>query len=157
HPMALMSAAYSDLVDRSANTGGVFVFNSATFSISRIVTGQLGAYVDIGNRLLKDHPHTEADFRVAGSGSILHLFPYDIAAAVYLARLAGVTIPDAYGKDLDSTLLFDLDPANQQSCIAAATQQLHAELLEAIRWDLPGVRSCPEHETDAGRNAGGIR
>jgi hypothetical protein len=29
----------------------VFVFNNAFFSISRIITGQLGTYADIGNRL----------------------------------------------------------------------------------------------------------
>ncbi|MCP9962922.1 hypothetical protein LUX05_19005 [Streptomyces somaliensis] len=139
HPMHLMNAAYGHLVDRSANTGGVFVFNSATFSISRIITGQLDSYVDIGNRVLRDHPHTEADFLDAGRGSILHLFPYDIAAAVYLAKRCGVTITDAYGDDLGTTALLDLDPMNQKSCIAAATPELHARLLDAIRWDLPGT------------------
>ncbi|MEV5505577.1 inositol monophosphatase family protein [Streptomyces orinoci] len=139
HPMHLMNAAYAHLVDQSANTGGVFVFNSASFSISRVITGQLDSYVDIGNRLLRDHPATEAEFLRAGRGSILHLFPYDIAAAVYLAKLAGVTITDAYGEDLGSTELLDLNPMNQQSCIAAATPQLHKELLGAIRWDLPGI------------------
>lgn len=138
HPMHLMNAAYAHLVDQSANTGGIFVFNSATFSISRILTGQLDAYVDIGNRILKEHPHTEAAFRSAGRGSILHLFPYDIAAATYLARRAGVTITDAFGRDLGTTRLFDLSPQNQQSCIAAATPELHRKLLDAIRWDLPG-------------------
>ncbi|TJZ57393.1 hypothetical protein FCH28_08205 [Streptomyces piniterrae] len=139
HPMHLMNAAYAHLVDRSANTGGVFVFNSASFSISRVITGQLDSYVDIGNRILRDHPHTEAEFLKAGRGSILHLFPYDIAAAVYLAKLSGVTITDAYGEDLGTTELLDLDPMNQKSCIAAATPQLHKELLGAIRWDIPGA------------------
>ncbi|WP_221765841.1 inositol monophosphatase family protein [Streptomyces sp. WAC 06783] len=139
HPMHLMTAAYGHLVDRSANTGGVFVFNSATFSISRIITGQLDAYVDIGNRVLRDHPGTEAAFLAAGRGSILHLFPYDIAAAVYLAKRSGVTITDAYGGDLGTTALLDLDPMNQKSCVAAATPQLHKELLGAIRWDIPGA------------------
>ncbi|MET9296746.1 inositol monophosphatase family protein [Streptomyces sp. NPDC003077] len=141
HPMHLMNAAYGHLVDRSANTGGVFVFNSATFSVSRIITGQLDAYVDIGNRVLRDHPHTEAAFRAAGRGSILHLFPYDIAAAVHLAKLSGVTITDAYGADLGTTALLDLDPMNQKSCVAAATPGLHKALLDAIRWDIPGADS----------------
>lgn len=139
HPMHLMSAAYSHLVDRSANAGAVFVFNSATYSISRIITGQLDAYVDIGNRLLKDHPWTEADFRASGRGSILHLFPYDIAAAVYLARQAGVVITDGYGNDLGSVDLLDLSPANQRSCVAAATAEMHKQLLDGISWDLPAI------------------
>lgn len=141
HPMSLMTAAYAHLVDASANTGGVFVFNSASFSISRIITGQLDAYVDIGNRVLHDHPDTKQAFLAAGRGNILHLFPYDIAASVLLARRAGVTISDGYGKPLDDTRLFDLNAANQQSCIAAATPELHARLLDNIAWglDSPGT------------------
>jgi myo-inositol-1(or 4)-monophosphatase len=134
HPMRLMADAYAHLVDASANSGGIFVFNSATFSISRVITGQLDAYVDIGNRILKDHPHTEAEFRRAGRGSILHLFPYDIAAATYLARLAGLTITDAYGADLGGTELLNLSPANQQSCIATSTPELHNALIDSIKW-----------------------
>jgi myo-inositol-1(or 4)-monophosphatase len=132
--MRLMADAYAHLVDASANSGGIFVFNSATFSISRIITGQLDAYVDIGNRILKDHPHTEAEFRRAGRGSILHLFPYDIAAATYLARLAGLTITDAFGADLGGTELLNLSPANQQSCIATSTPELHKALIDSIKW-----------------------
>ncbi|PTB20696.1 hypothetical protein C9I57_12815 [Trinickia symbiotica] len=141
HPMRLMSAAYGQLVDMSANSGGVFVFNSATYSISRIVTGQVDAYVDIGNRLLKDHPCTESAFKMAGRGSILHLFPYDIAAAVFLAKLAGVTITDAYGHDMGMTDLMDISPHNQQSCVAACTRELHAALLDTIDWSPPVVQS----------------
>ncbi|MFJ8015734.1 inositol monophosphatase family protein [Streptomyces sp. NPDC096339] len=136
HPMDLMTEAYGHLVDRSANTGGIFVFNSSTFSISRVITGQLDAYADIGNRVLRDHPDTTDAFLRVGRGSILHLFPYDIAAVVYLARLAGVVITDAYGDDLGSTSLVDLGPMNQKSCIAAATPELHKQLIESIRWDL---------------------
>lgn len=151
HPMRLMTAAYAHLVDASANTGGVFVFNSASFSISRIITGQLDAYVDIGNRVLHDHPDTEPDFRRAGRGSILHLFPYDIAASVLLAERAGVVITDGYGKSLRDTRLFDLDPGNQQSCIAAATPRLHERILEAVSWNLdsPGAGGPATMEGEA--------
>jgi myo-inositol-1(or 4)-monophosphatase len=144
HPMDLMSAAYGHLVDRSANSGGIFVFNSASFSISRIITGQLDAYVDVGNRLLRDHPGTEAAFRLAGRGSILHLFPYDIAASVLLAKQAGLTISDGYGRPMGGTLLLDPSPQNQQSCIAAANQALHEELIDAIRWDLSATPAVTE-------------
>ena len=41
--MHLMTAAYGPLVDRTANRGGILVFNSASYSISRIITGQLDA------------------------------------------------------------------------------------------------------------------
>jgi len=134
HPAQLMIDAYGHLIDASANSGAVYVFCSASYSISRIISGQMDAYVDIGNRVLRDHPETEEDFRPVGRGSILHRFPYDIAASVYLAKRAGVTITDAYGAALDDTLLLDIGPMNQRSCVAASTPELHAALLEAIRW-----------------------
>ncbi|WP_017653856.1 inositol monophosphatase family protein [Fortiea contorta] len=134
HPTSLMIQAYGHLIDSSANTGGVFLFNSASYSISRIITGQLDAYVDIGNRLLKDHPELRPAFEKVGNGYILHLFPYDIAASVFLAEKAGVIITDAFGKSLNSTLLMDISDQNQQSCIAASTAELHRKLLETIRW-----------------------
>ncbi|MEC2183843.1 inositol monophosphatase family protein [Bacillus spizizenii] len=135
HPAHLMINAYGHLIDQSANNGGVFVFNSASYSISRIITGQMDAYVDIGNRLLKDDPALLKDFQDVGNGQVLHLFPYDIAASVFLAKKAGVVITDAYGKALDDTLLTDLSYNNQQSCIAASTKELHQKLLDQIRWD----------------------
>jgi myo-inositol-1(or 4)-monophosphatase len=134
HPAARMVRAYGHLIDLTANTGGIFVFNSASYSLSRIITGQLDAYVDIGNRLLRDEPGAETDFRRVGNGHILHLFPYDIAASVFLAQRAGVVITDAYGHSLEPTSLLDTGPGNQQSCIAASTPQLHQQLLETIRW-----------------------
>lgn len=146
HPAGLMTDCYGHLIDASANRGAVYVFNSASFSISRIITGQMDAYADIGNRLLKDVPQTEADFRRVGHGSILHLFPYDIAASVHLAERAGVSITDAFGESLNGTLLMDITPANQRSCIAACTAQLHRELLASIRW--------PIGETHAGHPDG---
>jgi myo-inositol-1(or 4)-monophosphatase len=135
HPAELMTSVYGHIIDKSANTGGVFVFNSASFSISRIITGQLDAYVDVGNRLLKDHPGLGPEFVRVGNGHVLHLFPYDIAAAVLLAEKAGVVITDAYGGSLGRTRLMDRSAENQQSCIAACTRALHVRLMESIRWD----------------------
>ena len=70
HPVHLMNDAYGHLVDMSSNTGGVFIFNSCAYSISRIITGQLDAYVDVGNRILRDHPETRIDFERAGRGNV---------------------------------------------------------------------------------------
>jgi myo-inositol-1(or 4)-monophosphatase len=137
HPAALMTAAYGHLIDRSANTGAVFVFNSASWSISRIITGQLDAYVDIGNRLLRDHPPLRQDFERVGGGKVLHLFPYDIAASVFLAEKAGITITDGYGKSLQDTPLLSVAEGDQQSCIAASTPELHQRILREIDWAAP--------------------
>lgn len=134
HPVQMMTDAYGHLIDMSANNGGVFIFNSATYSISRIITGQLDAYVDIGNRLLKDKPERLGEFERVGNGKVLHLFPYDIAAAVFLAEKSGVVISDGYGKSLEDTLLVDLSIENQQSCIAASNVTLHEAILKNIKW-----------------------
>lgn len=155
HPAALMAAAYGHLIDRSANTGGVFLWNSATYSISRLLTGQMDAYVDVGNRLLRDHPHLAADFRRVGGGHVLHLFPYDIAAAVLLAEKGGVTITDAYGRSLASTPLLSTDDDAQQSCLAAATPELHALLLAEIDWRAPGRGEGLRVGADPGVRRGG--
>lgn len=134
HPMGLMANAYSHIVDASANTGGVFVFNSSTYSISRLITGQLDAYVDIGNRVLRDHPDTRDAFLRSGRGNILHLFPYDIAAAVTIATKAGAIVTDAYGQSFSDVHLTDLSDTNQRSCVAASNPALHDLLLAKINW-----------------------
>ncbi|WP_406513715.1 hypothetical protein OG851_38285 [Streptomyces sp. NBC_00161] len=134
HPARLMTEAYGHLIDRSANTGGVFVFNSATWSVSRLLTGQLDAYVDIGNRLLRDDPALLPEFERVGNGRVLHLFPYDIAAAVFLAERDGAVITDGCGQPLGDTVLTDLSITNQRSCVAASTPELHQALLSAVRW-----------------------
>ncbi|SFR98985.1 inositol monophosphatase family protein [Anaeromicropila populeti] len=134
HPAQLMTNAYGHLIDYSANTGGVFLFNSSSYAISRIITGQLDAFVDIGNRILKDNISLLDKFKDVGNGYVLHLFPYDIAASVFLAKKAGVIITDAYGNSLDEMKLMDISYENQQSCIAASTKELHQQLLEHIIW-----------------------
>lgn len=136
HPTELMIKAYGDIIDLSANTGGVFIFNSASYSISRIITGQLDAYVDIGNRILKDNPYTRPDFLKVGKGSLLHLFPYDIAASVYIAEKAEIVCTDAYGKSLKGVPLLSTGEEALSSCIAASNSQLHSKILSAINWKL---------------------
>lgn len=134
HPAKLMVDAWGHIVDQSANRGGVFLFNSASYSILKIITGQLDAYIDVGNRILKDNTTLLPMFQKVGNGKVLHLFPYDIAAISFIAEKAGVIITDAYGKSLNTTKLLDLSWQNQQSCIAAATQELHDQLINMINW-----------------------
>lgn len=134
HPSRLITYCLGDLIDATANKGGIFIFNSSTYSISRIITGQLEAYVDIGNRLVRDVPELEEAFRKVGNGKLLHLFPYDIAAAVFIAKKAGIVITDAYGKDLGSTRLLDIKEENLQSCIAASNKEIHEQVMSSIKW-----------------------
>lgn len=134
HPVNLMVNAYGHLIDKTANKGGVFIFNSATYSILKIITGQCDAYVDIGNRILKDNTKLLPDFERVGNGKVLHLFPYDIAAIAFIAKKTGVTISDGYNRSLATTKLLSLDWTNQQSCIAAANETLHTAICASIQW-----------------------
>ncbi|RDU22825.1 inositol monophosphatase family protein [Anaerosacchariphilus polymeriproducens] len=134
HPSRLITYCLGDLIDATANKGGIFIFNSSTYSISRILTGQLEAYVDIGNRLVRDVPELVAYFRKVGNGKLLHLFPYDIAAAVFIAKKAGIIVTDAYGNDLGCTKLLDIKEGNLQSCIAASNKKIHEKIMDSIKW-----------------------
>ena len=60
---------------RSSMRGGYFDLGSATFNMTRIVTGQLDAYVDIGRRLVDELPELEAQFRAVGEGAVCTNFP----------------------------------------------------------------------------------
>ena len=65
-PAVLLASVLEELIDRSSVKGAVFDIGSATFSITRVLTGQLDAYVDIGPAIIAAHPATEADFRRVG-------------------------------------------------------------------------------------------
>jgi myo-inositol-1(or 4)-monophosphatase len=121
-----------ELVDRTSLTGGFFTCNSISFSLTRLVTGQLDATLDIANRIYRDRPDTHAAFAAAGLGSIMGLCPYDIAAAVLVAQEAGCTVTDAYGESLDSAPAFTAGPESLRSCIAAANPTLHSFLLQYV-------------------------
>jgi len=118
-----------ELVDRTSLTGGFFSCNSISYSLTRLVTGQLDAALDIANRIYRDRPETRPAFEAAGHGSVMGLCPYDIAAAVLVAQEAGCAVTDAYGEPLDSTPAFASGPESLRSCIAAANPALHSALL----------------------------
>jgi myo-inositol-1(or 4)-monophosphatase len=131
-PASLVFPVMADLIDVSSVRGGFFSCNSTCYSISRIVTGQLDAYVDIANRILRDAPKTEAVFRRTACGRLTGFSSYDIAAAHLIAKQAGVIISDAYGNSLEDMLLLDTSSANLRSCLAASNKKLYNELLGYI-------------------------
>lgn len=114
------------LVDMSSFRGGVFVFNSSSFAISRVVLGQLDAYLDPYATLLSG---TQGDkwsthCRELYEGKVFGLFPYDIAAAVAIAREAGATIFDARGNSLEEVDLLDSSENAVLSCVVASNREL---------------------------------
>ena len=57
-----------DLIDASSVGGGTFDLGSATFDMTRVVTGQLDAYVEPGPRLIEEVPGMRAEFERVGGG-----------------------------------------------------------------------------------------
>ena len=131
-PFEWIGTALSEIVDASSMTGGCFLFNSTAFSLTRLMTGQLAAMMDIGNRLLRDFPASRERFLALGFGKPIGLFAYDIAAAALIAQEAGAIVTDAYGHSLDKTRLLDTTEPNLQSILGASNLALHEKMLAAL-------------------------
>jgi myo-inositol-1(or 4)-monophosphatase len=131
-PSLPMGVVLEELVDRSGMRGGYFDLGSATFNITRIVTGQLDAYVDVGRRVLDEFPQTEGAFLAVGDGSVCTNFPYDVAAAALILSEAGGIITLADGRTLDAHPAVGSSRAEGLAVLASASVELHERLLEAI-------------------------
>ena len=131
-PFEWIGVALGEIIDASSMTGGCFLFNSTAFSLTRLMTGQLAASMDIGNRILRDYPQSRERFLALGFGKPIGLFAYDIAAAALIAQEAGAIVTDAYGNSLDTTKLLDTSEPNLQSVLSASTPELHQKLLAAL-------------------------
>lgn len=130
-PAELIFQTAAKLVDLTSLKGGFFACNSTSFSLTRLITNQLDACVDIANRFLRDIPDIVRDqFINAGRGMVLGIAPYDIAASLLIAIEAGCTVTDAYGESFDEVLLLDSSVDNHRSLIAAANPELHGMLLK---------------------------
>lgn len=131
-PAEMVIGSVAHVIDKSSVRGGFFIYNSTAYSLTRLVTGQLNAVVDVGNRIFRERPEARTKFMEAGNGAIMGLFPYDIAAAVLIAKSAGCTVTDAFGNDIGTTRLLDTSEANIQSIVAASNPVLHEMLLSEV-------------------------
>lgn len=135
HPIRQITKVCGNLIDNSVTLGAVFVFTSSTYSLTRIITGQLDAHVDVGHRILQDHPELTGEFLKVGRGKLVTLFPYDIAAAAFILIKAGGVATDAYGQPLDKlSLITDKSLEGQCSIIAASTPSLHTKIFNKLDW-----------------------
>ncbi len=131
-PARMLAEVLGNLIDRSSVGGGVFDLGSATFDMTRLLTGQLDAYLDVGTRIIDDLPATRADFERVGDGAVLNNSPYDLAAGVLCLEEAGATVTDAYGQSLDDRPLLGASHEFQMSCVASSNRALHSKILESI-------------------------
>ncbi len=121
-----------ELIDASSVDGGIFDLGSAAFCITRLLTGQLDAYVDVGDRMLREVPQLEGMFLRCGHGHALNNSSYDLAAASLIAGEAGLAIGDAFGRSLDGYPLLASGREGQLSCVAAVTPRLYEAIVACI-------------------------
>jgi myo-inositol-1(or 4)-monophosphatase len=140
-PARPMVEVLGDLIDASSVGGGTFELGSQAFAMTRLVTGQLDAVVEVGSRLIDDVPGMRAEFERVGGGQVLNNSPYDLAAPWLVAREAGAVVTDGWGEPLDRHRLLGAGHAYQMSSISAANAELHAELVRAIDAGIARLRS----------------
>jgi myo-inositol-1(or 4)-monophosphatase len=121
-----------DLIDASSVGGGTFELGSQCFAMTRIVTGQFDAVIEVGSRLIEDVPGMREEFERVGRGEVLNNSPYDLAAAWLCLCEAGGVCTDGWGRPLDDRLLLGSGHDYQISSISASNPALHATLLAAI-------------------------
>jgi myo-inositol-1(or 4)-monophosphatase len=141
-PAGLLISVLGELIDTSSVGGAFFDLGSATFDMTRILTGQLDAYVDVGSLMIEQVPELRSEFEQVGDGAVLNNSPYDLAAAVLCLEEAGAIVTDARGEPLDPRPLLGSGHEFQMSCLAASNARLHSRLLGVVEL---GIQSLKEH------------
>jgi len=131
-PARALTEVIAELLDASSVGGGTFDLGSAAFDMTRVVTGQLDAYVEPGPRMIADVPGMRTEFERVGGGAVLNNSPYDLAAAALILEEAGAVVTDAYGELLDDRPLLGSGADFQMSIVASSNEALHAAILDAI-------------------------
>jgi myo-inositol-1(or 4)-monophosphatase len=140
-PARVVVEVLAELIDASSAWGAVFDLGSATYDATRILTGQLDAYVEPSPRIVEEVPGMREEFERVGRGAVLNNTPYDLAAAYLCLIEGGAVITDASGEPLDERPLLGSGPEHQMSCVAAANPVLHARVLSEVD---QGIRRLTE-------------
>ncbi|CAN5576129.1 inorganic polyphosphate/ATP-NAD kinase (Poly(P)/ATP NAD kinase) [soil metagenome] len=131
-PTRALMEVLAEIVDASSVGGASFDLGSATFDMTRIVTGQLDAYIEPGPRIVDDVPGMRAEFERIGGGAVLNNSPYDLAAAILCLEEGGAIVTDAYARSVADRPLLGSSHEFQISCIAASNRELHTEICRAV-------------------------
>ena len=89
-----------DLIDRSSVGGGTFDLGSAAYDLTRVLTGQLDAYVEPGPRMIAEVPRSSSGVPARGQRPRAQQLALRPAAAVLLLEEAGAVVTDAAGQSL---------------------------------------------------------
>jgi myo-inositol-1(or 4)-monophosphatase len=131
-PARALTEVLAELIDTSSVGGGSFDLGSAAFDMTRVVTGQLDAYVEPGPRMIADVAGMREEFQRVGGGAVLNNSPYDLAAAALILDEAGAVVTDAYGAPLDGRPLLGSGAEFQMSVVASANEPLHELILTEL-------------------------
>jgi myo-inositol-1(or 4)-monophosphatase len=131
-PAVPLTTVLAEMIDTSSVGGAVFDLGSAAFDLTRIVTGQLDAYLDVGSRMIEEVPALRQEFEQIGGGSVLNNSPYDLAAPALCVEEAGGIVTDAHGDTLADRPLLGSGHEYQMSCVAAANRELHERILACV-------------------------
>lgn len=130
------------LFDAPGSEGAFFDQGSAAYSLTRVATGRLDAYVDPGQAIVEEVPGMEEAFRRVGGGHVLNTTTYDTAAGDLVLRELGRPVTDALGRPVDDLPLLDAEGrARLVSTVAAATPELHGAILELVREGIERLRA----------------
>ncbi len=140
-PVRAVAEVLAELIDGSSVGGGTFELGSQAFAMTRVVTGQLDAVVEVGSRLIDDVPGMLEEFRRVGNGQVLNNSPYDLAAPWLCLVEAGGIVTDGWGQPLDRHRLLGSGHDFQMSSISAANPALHAQLVRAVDDGIARLRS----------------
>ena len=131
----------AELIDASSVGGGTFELGSQAFAMTRIVTGQFDAVIEVGSRLIDELPELREAFERVGGGQVLNNSPYDLAAPWLCLTEAGGVVSDGWGEPLDHHRLLGSGHEFQMSSISASNARLHAQLVRAVDDGVVRLRS----------------
>jgi myo-inositol-1(or 4)-monophosphatase len=140
-PVRPTAELLAELIDGSSVGGGTFELGSQAFAMTRLITGQLDAVVEVGSRMIDEIPGMRAEFERVGGGRVLNNSPYDLAAPWLCLREAGGVVSDGWGRPLDDHRLLGSGHEFQMSSISAAGPDLHRQLVAAVNAGIERVRS----------------
>lgn len=121
-----------ELIDASSVGGGTFELGSQAFAMTRIVTGQLDAVIEVGSRMIDEAPALRVEFERVGRGQVLNNSPYDLAGPWLILSEAGGVVSDGWGSPLVGRRLLGSGHEYQMSSISASNAALHAQLVRAV-------------------------
>jgi myo-inositol-1(or 4)-monophosphatase len=131
-----------ELIDASSVGGGTFELGSQAFVMTRVVTGQLDAAVEVGSRMIDEVPGLRTEFERIGGGQVLNNSPYDLAAPWLCVVEAGGVVSDGWGEPLDRRRLLGSGHEFQMSSITAGCRELHVQLVRAIDAGVERLRAA---------------